>query len=243
LQSLIADLPALPAGIVPRAGWQQRVLAAIDAGETEPAEPDSTDAAAPVPAIDSAPAPAIDSSPARAIDSAPAPAIDSAPAPAIDSSPARAIDSVPAKRTSAGRRWAAATAGIAMVAAAASVVMWPRTPALAVLVFEDGPTDQVNRGPGDKRGVRGELDGPGELRVYDAAGVEQARCSETGPDCSIDRSGKRTTLRLTISPRGPGLLHAVLFTSPLGSSGGWARDLEAAERAGIAVITRDLQVR
>jgi len=51
LQSLITDLPALPAGVTPRAGWQQDVLASIDAAE---AEPDAPSNLAPVPSIDSA---------------------------------------------------------------------------------------------------------------------------------------------------------------------------------------------
>jgi hypothetical protein len=119
-----------------------------------------------------------------------------------------------------------------------------RTPTLA---FEVEPANRPHRGSdpsvGDNMIVRGVVEGPGELRVYDDTGVEQARCTVPAADCSVDRSGTRTTLRLTMRPRVPGALHAVLFAAPLdGPSQGLDADVEAAGRAGITLTSRDVPV-
>lgn len=213
LQALITDLPATPAGVPPRADWQRDVLAAIDAAEAEPEAP-------------------------------------SHPA------PVRSIDSAPPKRTSTRRRrWAAATAifAIAAVMAIVLAVYHDRgggpggRVAEPTLAFEVEPADRAHRSSdpsvGDTLIVRGVVEGPGELRVYDAAGAEQARCAVPAPDCTVDRSGTGTTLRLTMRLRVPGVLHAVLLTSPLGGpSGGMDADVRAAGRAGMAVTARELDV-
>jgi hypothetical protein len=112
------------------------------------------------------------------------------------------------------------------------------------LAFEVEPGGRHHRtgdpSVGDTLIVRAVVDGPGELRVYGTvgatAGVELARCGAAAPDCTIERSGPRTTLRLTLPLRAPGELHAVLFAAPLvGPSGGIDADVGAATRAGIAV--------
>ena len=212
LQSLITDLPAMPAGVSPRAGWQQDVLASIDVAEAEPEAPSNL---APVPSIDSA---------------------------------------APERRSTRQRRWAAATASFAIAAAVAILlaVYLDRGgrggPAAESLVaFEVQPANRSHRSAdpsaGDTLIVRGVVEGLGELRVYDAAGAELARCIGPAPDCTVDRSGTRTTLRLTMVLRLSGALHAVLFAAPLGGpSGGLDADVEAAGRAGIAVTPRGLEV-
>jgi hypothetical protein len=211
LQSLITDLPAMPAGVSPRAGWQRDVLAAIDATEAEPEHPRNP-------------------APVRPIDSAP-----------------------PERMRTRPRRWAAATAIFAAAAVVAILLAMYRDRSGApdgrlaepTVAFEVAPADRAHRSSdpsvGDTLIVRGGVEGPGELRVYDAAGVEQARCTVPAPDCSVDHSGKRTTLRLTMPLRVPGALRVILLTVPLGGpSGGLDADVKAAVRAGIAVTPREL---
>lgn len=202
LEALIADLPAVPAGVSPRAGWQRDVLAAIDAEEAAP------EASRDLPA---------------------------------NPSSGRAV---PKPKATGPRRWAAATAGFAMAAAVVIVFVVYRdrgSTAVPALAFEVEAGNSRHRGSdpsiGDKLIFRGVVEGPGELRVYNRTGVEQARCTVSTPVCTIDRSGHRTTLRLTMQLRAPGALCAVLFAAPLGgSSGGIDADVAEAMRAGIAVI-------
>jgi hypothetical protein len=154
------------------------------------------------------------------------------------------------------RRWAPATAVFA--AAAIVVILFAVYPgrggAPAVLVagpalaFEVQAASHAHRGSdssvGDTLIVRGVIDGPGELRVYDETGVEQAHCTVSAADCSVEPSGTRTKLRLTMLLRVPGTLSAVLFAAPLGGpSRGLDADVEAARRAGIALIPKDILVR
>jgi hypothetical protein len=210
LQALIKDLPAMPAGVPPRAGWQRDVLAAIDAGEAEAEAP---------------------SEPAAV----------------------RAIDPPPKRTSSSRRRWAAAMAIFAVAAVVVIVlaVSRDRGPgvggAAPTLAFEVQPVARAHRGTdasaGDTAIARGVVDGPGELRVYDAAGIEQARCAAPAPDCTVDRSGTRTTLRLTMPLQVPGTLRAILLPAPLGGpSNGMDADIGAAVRAGMAVTSRELEV-
>lgn len=209
LEALIKDLPAMPAGVPPRAGWQRDVLAAIDAAEAEAAA-------------------------------------------AIDPAPVRPVDDTPPKRTSSSRRrWAAAVALLAAAAVVVIVLIVSRgrgaggmAPALA---FEVVPADRALRSADASAGgtliVRGVVEGRGELRVYDDAGREQARCAGPAPDCTVDRSGTRTTLRLTVRLRVSGTLRAILLSAPLdGPSRGMDADIRAAVRAGIAVTSREREV-
>ena len=210
LESLIADLPALPPGVTSRPGWEQDVLAGIDAAE---AERDAPSRPAPVPLCDPVP---------------------------------------PARMRTRSRRWAVATA---VFAAAVGVIL------LAVYRHSGGARAVLAAGPaldfevesasrvrhrgsdpsvGDTLIVRGVVEGPGELRVYDDTGVERARCTVPAPDCRVERSGTSTTLRLTVLLRTPGTLSAVLFAAPLGGPlRGLDADVEAARRAGIALISKD----
>jgi hypothetical protein len=97
---------------------------------------------------------------------------------------------------------------------------------------------------GERAVVRGVIDGPGELRVYGDDDVELARCTVTGPDCTVDHSGERTEVRLELLLPLAGALHIVLLSTPLaGASGGRASDLAAAYRAGITTKSLDKRVR
>lgn len=201
LQSLIEDLPAMPAGARPRPGWQQSVLDAIDRGEaglTPQVQP---------------------------------------------------IDSARRKRIGNKQRVAIVASSLAVAASVAiALKMVPPVPTaeLGVTALATGPTRGGADGliAGGKAVVRGAIDGPGELRVYDADDVELARCTVTGPDCTVVRSGKRTELRLEVPLRIAGPVHLVLLSAPLpGPSGGRAHDLEAANRAGITVKPLETIVR
>jgi len=169
--------------------------------------------------------------------------------PATDGQPA--VGAIAKRRPAAWRRWAGPAGAAAMAACLALVLYSSRAQDDARdgdIAFEVQPASGTNRGAEPSVGgaliVRGLVDGPGELRVYNAAGVEQARCAVTAPDCEIDRSGKHTGLRLTVPLRVSGPMRAVLFSSPLaGSSLGMARDVEAAERGGIRVTSKEKRVR
>jgi hypothetical protein len=140
----------------------------------------------------------------------------------------------------------AATAILAVTATAAikHFVRRPSEPVFAAVAFDIERAAARGSGTsvvGEPIAIRAVVDAPGELRVYDDAGAEQARCAVAGPDCRIDRVGSRTTLRLTMKIGGPGDLHAVLFSAPVaGSAGGIDVDVEAALKAGVEVATRDL---
>jgi len=202
LQSLIKDLPATPAGVASRVGWEQDVFAAIDAAEAEPGAPRN-------------------------------PASLPPPTPAAP------------QRMSRSRRWGVAIASVAIaagVAVALAVYRHRGAPAVPTLAFQvelaSRPHRTSDTSVGDTLIVRGVVKGQGELRVYGDAGVEDARCRGPAPGCTIDRSGERTALQLTMLLRAPGALRAVLFAAPLGeASRGLDGDLEAARRAGIAMTT------
>jgi hypothetical protein len=123
----------------------------------------------------------------------------------------------------------------------------PVTAELTIQAVKTG--EQMLAGPdelwaGGKAVARGTIEGPGELRAYDAEDRELARCTATGPGCTVDRTGRRTELRLELSLRVPGRLHIVLFSAPLpGPSAGRAHDLEAADHAGITARSLDKTVR
>lgn len=227
LQGMIADLPATPAGVTARTGWEQDVLAAIDAEEAAANAPSRL-----VPVESSA--------------LAPAPSPTPSPAPSSDVS-------TPVRMRTRLRRRAAVTAAFAMAAVAVILVTVSYdsgrgsdgTMAAPLVTYEVMAAGSRMRGAdpsvGDTLIVRAEIEGPGELRVYDKAGTEQAHCAALAPDCAVEVSGTRTTLRLTMQLRVMGMLHAILFTAPLGRpSGGIDADIEAAMRAGIGRIPRDL---
>jgi hypothetical protein len=207
LQALITDLPAMPGGVPPRAGWQRDVLAAIDAAEAEPEAP-----------------------------SKPAPVRTNDGEPAKPSSPRR-------------RRWATAMVIFAAAAIVAIVfaVFRDRGPGAPSIAFEVEPSERAHLSTdasvGDTLIVRAVVEGPGELRIYDAAGMEQAHCPEPAADCTVDTSGTHTTLRLRLRLRLPGTLRTILFPAPLGGpSGGMDADIRAAMRAGMAVTTLPFEV-
>jgi hypothetical protein len=96
---------------------------------------------------------------------------------------------------------------------------------------------------GDAMVVRGVVDGAGELRVYDDEGLELARCVAAAQECSVTRSGKRTTLQLTMTLRARGAFHPLLFAPPLaGPSAGLDVDLRAAGAASLDVIRGELLI-
>jgi hypothetical protein len=205
LRSLLDDLPALPAGVRLRPGWQDSVLDAIDRGVTELTPTEA------VPQV-------------RSIDTAP-----------------RVRRS---KRVVLVASCVAAAAGVAIAVGLAT--RSAADPELTIVAVATGPT---HRAPdvlmaGEMAIVRGVIDGPCELRAYGEDDAELARCSATGPGCTVDRSDKRTTLQLELVLPAPGPLHLILLAAPLrGPSSGRARDLADAERAGIAVTPLDKIVR
>jgi hypothetical protein len=164
--------------------------------------------------------------------------------------PAQSIDIASRQRTGNKRRIVTVACGLAVAASVTLALKMMRAEPSAELSVIALATAQTTRGEphelvaGGKAAVRGAIDGPGELRVYDADDVELARCSVTGPDCTVERSGKRTELRLEVALRVAGPLHLVLFSAPIpGPSGGRAGDLEAANRAGILVKPLEKVVR
>lgn len=193
LEGLLGDLPPTPAGATPTEGWQDRVLAAIDAEE--------------------------------------------------------------AGRAASRRRWIAWLIPLGVATAGAAAIggsLWlraepPRAIAIAPVLdvhIEAAGARLPAVSPamvGDAMVVRGAVDGVGELRVYDDAGVELVRCAATGgasaADCRVTHPDARTRLELTMTLRVRGSFHAVLFAPPLpGPSAGRDRDLEAARRASVDVV-------
>jgi hypothetical protein len=244
LQSQIKDLPATPAGAIPGPGWKQAVLARIRAAEAAPDAPsDLVPIGSSVEAIARA-------TPEAAMPEAGTPEAASDPMPIAVEVIARGTpegatpEGASPRRTRTGPRRRVVVVAICTIAAAATilfVVYGSRGGAVVpTLAFEIEPASRAHRSPdlsvGDTLIVRGVVEGTGELRVYDAAGVEQARCTAPAPGCTVDRAGHRTTLQLTLLLRVPGALRAMLFATPLGGPpGGLDADLEAARRAGVAV--------
>jgi hypothetical protein len=175
------------------------------------------------------------------------------PVPADVAPEVEPIAAEPSKRTRTRRRAVIASGCVALAAGVAILVkVWPGRPELqttAELSISAVAGEQMLAGSdelraGGKAVARGVIDGPGELRVYDADDRELTRCTATGPGCSVDRSGRRTELRVELSLPVPGPLHIVLLSAPLpGPSGGRARDLEAADHAGITARSLDKIVR
>lgn len=199
LEALLSDLPATPSGGTPRAGWQERVLAAID-----------------------------------------------------DEEASRAA-SAAGRATVAGRRrthWLVPVGMVAVAGAAAAVGtgLWLREGAPGVIAIapildvhiEAAGSNLGAKTPamvGDAMVVRGVVDGAAELRVYDDEGVELARCVAPAQECSVTRSGTRTTFQLTMTLRVRGVFVPLLFAPPLaGPSAGLDLDLRAAGAASLDVI-------
>jgi hypothetical protein len=189
LEGLLGDLPPTPAGATPTEGWQDRVLAAIDAEE--------------------------------------------------------------AGRAASRRRWIALLVPLGVATAGAAVIggsLWLRAeppraiakaPVLDVHIEVAGARlpGVASAMVGDSMVVRGAVDGAGELRVYDGADAELARCAAPAAECRVTRSGASTALELTTVLRVHGAFHAVLFAPPLpGPSAGLERDLEAARRANLDIM-------
>jgi hypothetical protein len=218
LGALLADLPAVPAGLRPSADWRQRALAAIDA---EPA--------------------------AGAAEWAPGAAPAEATAPAPRTSATRTA-------RASRRSWMVASATCAAAAAMLLAIVGnpfsgrggdDSAPALTIDVKQAsgarrGVTSDDVLSVGDALILRAAAAGSGELRLYDDAGIELARCAEAGAGCVVKRTGERSALELSVPLRVPGVLRPVLFTPPLGGApAGLDADLAAAARAGTAVVTRE----
>jgi hypothetical protein len=208
LQSLLEELPVVPAGASPRPGWQQSVLDAIDRGDVEQVL-------------------------------------------AAPSSQVRPIDSAPRKRLN--KQLAVITVSALLVAAGIIIIVRSRPhesvlrPELAINALAAGQPAHLGQDEliaGSRAVVRGAIQGPGELRVYGADDLELTRCTATGPDCIVKRTGERTELRAEILLPAPGPLHVVLLSAPLpGPSGGRALDRDSADRAGIHYTSIDRMVR
>lgn len=205
LETLVTDLPAMPATVAPRPDWRQRALAVIDAA----AQADPT----------SGP-------PSAAVEPAETP---------------------PRARTRRSR-WAIPAMVTAVAAVLAIVVIargWPRasdqprTPLIAIAVEAGGSTRSGQPSAGDTLVVRALAPG-GELRVYDDAGNEQARCGVAGSGCRTEQSKDGITLVLAMPVQKPGSFRVVLFSSSLaGPSAGLDADVVAAVRAGLTVSPQD----
>ncbi len=206
LEALVTDLPAMPDAFIPRPGWQQRAIAAINAAaQGDPAG----------------------RSPAAMVE---------------------AVTRPPHARTKRPR-WVIPAAVAAMAAALAIVVItrgWPHNPKrphlplVAITVEAGGSNRSAQPNVGDTLVVRTLASGGGELRVYDEAGTEQARCGGPGPGCRTEQSRDGITLVLTMPVRKPDSFRVVLLSSALaGPSAGLDADVAAAVRAGITVSTQD----
>jgi hypothetical protein len=206
LEALVADLPTMPAMVVPLPGWRQRAVAAINAAAQN--DPGGSPTVATIEAA---------------------------------VSPARARTKRP--------RWVTPAAAAAMAAVLAIVVItrgWPREPdrprlpLVAITVEAGGSNRSAQPNVGDTLVVRTLAPGGGELRVYDEAGTEQARCGEPGPGCRTEQSRDGITLVLTMPVRKPDSFRVVLLSSSLaGPSAGLDADVAAAVRAGITVSTQN----
>jgi hypothetical protein len=140
-------------------------------------------------------------------------------------------------------RWAIASIGLAAAAIVAIAIpwLWPHgdapVVALSYTLVSADPAHPT-RGVGDLLVVRGHNPGPGELRIYDHAGVEQARCAATSDSCELTHTADDTMLQLSLRLRAPGELLVVLYTAPLGGlARGRDADLDAATQARIPVKT------
>jgi hypothetical protein len=172
---------------------------------------------------------------------------------AIDDEEAGRAASVPGGASKLARRrrtrWLMLIGVIAVVSTAAvGGAQWLRADAQGVLAtapvldihIEAAGSNLAAMAPamvGDAMVVRGVIDGAGELRVYDDEGVELARCVAPAQECSVTRSGTRTTLQLTMVLRARGSFRALLFAPPLtGPSGGLDVDLRGAGAANLEVV-------
>jgi hypothetical protein len=197
LEELMADLPETP--VAPPEGWEQRMLAALEAAAAEPGATHATTAAS------------------------------------LTSEPPRPSH----------RRWLIPAVVAAAAAALAIVFMLPEPaspegPQIAVVVKPAGSNLGAQPGVGDTLVVHATIHGEGELRIYDEAGGEQARCNAASSDCRIERVGGQITLVLSFPVRGPGALRAVLFSPALGTPpSGMDADVAAAVRANVTVTTHE----
>ena len=152
--------------------------------------------------------------------------------------------------TRTGRpRWAVPAVVAAVAAVLAIVVIargWPRgpdrtgTPSIAIAVKDGGSNRSAQPSVGDTLVVRALTPRGGELRVYDDAGIEQARCGVPGPGCRTEQSRDGITLVLAMPVQKPGSFRVVLLSSSLaGPSAGLDADVAAAVRAGFTVTTQD----
>jgi len=84
-------------------------------------------------------------------------------------------------------------------------------------------------------------EGPAELRVYNAARREVARCATTTQDCAVARVGARTELSLRVRLDTRGSYTSLVFSPPLGgASEGLDVDAVMASRAQIATASAEV---
>jgi hypothetical protein len=170
---------------------------------------------------------------------------------AIDKEEASRAASAAGRATVTWRRhWLVPVSMVAVAgaAAAAGTALWLRegapgviaiAPVLDVHIEAAGSNLDAKASAmiGDTMVVRGIVDGAAELRVYDDEGVELARCGAPAQECSVTRSGTRTTLQLSMTLRVRGGFVPLLLAPPLaGPSAGLDLDLRAAGAANLDVI-------
>jgi hypothetical protein len=168
LEAMLAELPVTPGASTPSEGWQDRVLAAIDAEDA-----------------------------------------------ARDATGSNLVRFVRRRRT-----WLVGIVGVAAAAAAAFWLLRPDGPQIRAVV-ERSAANLGAMGPamvGDTLVVSATVDEPAELRVYDEAHKEAARCATTTGDCASRPSGSHTEIELRVRLASRGVYTVLVFSPPLGGA-------------------------
>jgi len=168
LEAMLAELPVTPGASTPSEGWQDRVLAAIDAEE------------------------------------------------------AREATGGNLVRFVRRRAWLVGIVGVAAAAVAAFWLLRPRPDGPQIrTVVERSAANLGAMGPamvGDTLVVSATVDEPAELRVYDEAHKEAARCATTTGDCASRPSGSHTEIELRVRLASRGVYTVLVFSPPLGGA-------------------------
>jgi hypothetical protein len=160
----------------------------------------------------------------------------------------RAIEAADAAAVAARRRRTLLVAAACIASAAALLLLVlrkpPRTavamaPSLAVEIRRSGTVRGDIASVGDILTVRGNLEGPGELRIYLDEDRLVIRCPGD-PGCREERAGRARAILAELALQMPGEYRSYLLVgAPVPPPTGRASDdLAAATAAGIAVTTR-----
>ena len=169
LEAMLAELPVTPGASTPSEGWQDRVLAAIDAEDA-----------------------------------------------ARDATGSNLVRFVRRRRA-----WLVGIVGVAAAAVAVLLLRPPPEGSQIRAVVERSAANLGAMGPamvGDTLVVSATVDEPAELRVYDEAHKEAARCATTTGDCASRPSGSHTEIELRVRLAGRGVYTVLVFSPPLGGA-------------------------